>query len=601
MGLLAPRPADAQIVRIGATNPLVGMPIRGNAVGYDPIHGAYLLVGGNPVVQGVCVNASGMPVSGVITVMGNGGLFGVFPKVKFSPHAGDGAGGLGSFLVEWVQTDAPGATAVHARLVSCAPSVMNAITADQLVSDYAQGGARYEVGGSSIAYSNASHRFLIVYQTVFAGIQARFVDSAGVPFGPVMPIANAGGSQYPGVAWNPATDEFGISYSGWVGSPCPPAAFVGFVRLRAGDGFLFPRTLFGCAGGTYFTDIAVNPGNGRFVMGWSPGGGILFQEFDSVGTGTANAGLMTSVFGGNDNFAIDFNQVSGTFLGVGQHSQSYEIAGVEANTNGFPIGVSAPLTAGGAAPGSYYPGVAGRNDAPQWAISVARQFNTLSDQIIGTSSVNGGPSSPAAPPPTPTPTPTPTPPAGGCLTPNPFAAMGAGVCVNGGWQFGQPAPAPTPTPTPTPTPAPAAGCSTPNPFAAFGMGVCVNGGWIFAAPAAPPPPPPAPTPTPTPTPAPAAGCATPNPFAAFGMGVCVNGGWVFAAPSTPPPPAPAPNPNNDGTCATGDPFGGGGICFQGGWYPPGTPTLCSGLPDPFVAFGGGICVNGGWRMRTEDH
>jgi hypothetical protein len=34
-------------------------------------------------------------------------------------------------------------------------------------------------------------------------------------------------------------------------------------------------------------------------------------------------------------------------------------------------------------------------------------------------------------------------PSGGCTTPNPFASMGTGTCVNGGWQFGSPAPAPS--------------------------------------------------------------------------------------------------------------------------------------------------------------
>jgi len=125
-GLIGPQLAEAQIARMGVSNPLVGMAIRGNAVGYDGNHGVYLMVGGNPVVQGVCVNASGMPVSGVITLMGNGGLFGSFPRVKFSPNSPDGAAGAGAFLVSWVQTDAPGATAVHARLVSCAPGVVNA-------------------------------------------------------------------------------------------------------------------------------------------------------------------------------------------------------------------------------------------------------------------------------------------------------------------------------------------------------------------------------------------------------------------------------------------------------------------------------------------
>src|SRR5262249_49837919 len=158
------------------------------------------------------------------------------------------------------------------------------------------------------------------------GIEARFVDINGNPIGGVMPIANPGQSQYPSVAWNPATDEFGISYAGFNGSAaCPGQAFVGVVRLRAADGFLFPRTTFACNVGTYVTGISVNRNNGNYVVGWSPGGGVLFQEFTAAGAGTSNFGLMTSIFGGNDNFTIDFNPVSGTFLGVGQHSQSYEI------------------------------------------------------------------------------------------------------------------------------------------------------------------------------------------------------------------------------------------------------------------------------------
>jgi hypothetical protein len=98
------------------------------------------------------------------------------------------------------------------------------------------------------------------------------------------------------------------------------------------------------------------------------------------------------------------------------------------------------------------------------------------------------------------------------------------------------------------------------------------------------------------------GCGTPDPFVAFGGGVCFDGGWL-------PPGVPAPGTTItylDG-CSTPDPFLaiGGGRCVNGGWFPPSapspppapsptpTPGGCT-TPDPFVALGGGTCVNGGW-------
>lgn len=218
-----------------------------------------------------------------------------------------------------------------------------------------------------------------------------------------------------------------------------------------------------------------------------------------------------------------------------------------------------------------------------------------------------------------------------CTGPDPFAAVGGGVCVNGGWQ----APA---TPAPPP-PSSGSGCAGTDPFTAIGGGVCQNGGWIPAGVAQPgggqQPSTPPPAPPPPPTPPSSGGCPTADPFAAMGGGVCVNGGWLPPGmappvgappptPSTPAPPAPpstpAPPPAGSGTCQGADPFAsiGGGVCFNGGWLPaamvpalpmppstpatpptppppavPSGPTTCS-TPDPFASLGGGRCVAGGW-------
>ena len=222
----------------------------------------------------------------------------------------------------------------------------------------------------------------------------------------------------------------------------------------------------------------------------------------------------------------------------------------------------------------------------------------------------------------------------GCLTSDPFVALGGGTCVNGGWlppsgTGTSPAPAPAPVTQPTAT----QGCTTADPFAGMGGGTCYNGGWLppgmtppggstAPAPAPPPSQPPAPPP-PTST----QGCTTPDPFAGMGGGTCYNGGWLppgMTPPggSTAPAPAPpssqpaAPPPTSTQGCTTPDPFAGmgGGTCWNGGWLPPGmtAPTAGTGTPpppstppptqtsnvcttpDPFAAMGGGTCFKGGW-------
>lgn len=182
----------------------------------------------------------------------------------------------------------------------------------------------------------------------------------------------------------------------------------------------------------------------------------------------------------------------------------------------------------------------------------------------------GGTSSPAPPAPV-------VP--GGCTTPDPFANMGGGTCMSGGWyppgtaqlqNTAPPAPAPAP---PAPT-----GCLTPDPFVAIGGGTCSNGGWMPRGVATPPAPqapqaPPVQVPAPTPV---ATGCSTSDPFVALGGGTCFNGGWfppgMLPAPGNVSPVVPPAVPaGGSGGCVTPDPFstipGLHGVCVGGGWYP----------------------------------
>jgi glucose/arabinose dehydrogenase len=158
---------------------------------------------------------------------------------------------------------------------------------------------------------------------------------------------------------------------------------------------------------------------------------------------------------------------------------------------------------------------------------------------------------------------------GTCTIPDPFVAIGGGVCVGGGWlPAGHPLAGGTPTPPPPPGPTPpSTGCASPQPASDW---VCVNGGWLppnhpLAAGGGSTPPP---TPPPTPPSGPST-CTTPDPFAAIGGGVCVNGGWL---PANHPLAGGAGSGSGTGTPACTTPMPASDwVCVNGGWRPPGNP------------------------------
>jgi hypothetical protein len=592
VALLSFRSVSANLLVIGPVGgTLATFAVFGTDSAYDPVNHLYLTVGAYGVLRGVCSNTAGNVVvpSFTINTIAPGRFGAHYPRVRYNAASG-------GFLVTWIQDDMavlPGETqprnAVHAAVISCIGPTL--ISPDQPLSDPALEGASWTTG-AAMAYSTISQKFFVVWQTVSYGVKGRLIAANGTPVGPIIPLGNSNGSLHPGVDWNPAVDEFGVSWASWNSN----SAFVVFDRVRASDGFVFPKSSFAFnAFGTWHTDISLNSATNSYVMGWS-GPHANFANLDAAGN-LLNNGLISNRFADLDSFAVRYNPVSGTFLAVGQDQLTYDVAGAELNSGGAPIGNAAGLTCCAGDPGSFYPRLAARSDAANWMIVFSRQYQFMAHQIIGSDTAFGGPPTPSptpTPTPGPTPTPTPTPAPGACTTPDPFVSIGGGVCSNGGWMPGAPAPTPTPTPTPAPTPTPSAGCTTPDPFVSMGGGTCSNGGWMPGAPAQTP----TPTPTPAPTPAPGAGCTTPDPFVSMGGGTCANGGWMPRPASTSGAPAPTPTPAPSGGCSTPDPFVsmGGGTCLNGGWMP-GAPSTCT-TPDPFVSMGGGVCSNGGWMPRT---
>jgi hypothetical protein len=559
--LIAPAPASAQLARVGDTILMLGGSGGRTTTdtAYDPASDVYLVLSASGPIVGVFINAANQPVSNTFLVYDGLTGYGHNPRARYSPDIPNGVGGFGGFLVVW--DNGAAANTIRGAFVSYFAGSGNVVTAPIQISDPAWGSIFME-NRPTLAYSATSKRFLVAWTNQAFAIQGRFVNITGAPED--FHVYEGGTSRDPALTWNPATNLFGLGNTGFAGAP-----YAQFRLVSPGDGAWINRSTFGVGvAGTFATGIDVNAAN-QFVMTWGLGPGTRAATFDANGTMLAGPTFITDSLGGDLSMGLAYNPVSGTFLAVSSSWTSYDIGAVEITAGGAPNSLATIVTAGASsARGSFYPLVAARTHASDWNVAHSRGFLDARTQIVTTSSTGGGSGVPL-PPASPAPGPTPTPTTGGCTTPDPFAAIGGGECVNGGWVPKPPAPAPAPAPIPSPTPAPPGTCTTPDPFAAIGGGHCVNGGWLPGP--DPGTPAPAPAPTPTPTPSPTVTCTTPDPFVAIGGGHCVNGGWlpgpdVNPAPAPSPAPAPAPSP---GTCTTPDPFAsiGGGRCVNGGWVP----------------------------------
>lgn len=568
----APTPASAQLSRIGASVPTLqlGGTWRGVDTAYDPGRDVYLVVTAYGPVYGVFVNSSNERVSEVFAIDDGNTGFGHQPVAKYSPDVSNGAGGFGGFIVVWLN-GAVG-NSVRGRIVSL-PAPGRVVTSIQTISDSSQGSAFFE-NRPAVAYSRSSGRFLVAWTTISPvfGLQGRFVSTTSVPQGSVIRFEE-GGSRDPGLAWNPATKEFGMVNTAWNGS----GAFAAFRRISP-DGLVSGRDSFGFAPNTFATGIDVNAAN-QYVLAWAMGPGTMSALFESTGL-QSGTNFVSARLGYDLSLGLAFNPNNNTFLVASQDSASAEIAAAELYASGVPKSAAEIVTAGARAPkhGSFYPQVATRTGTNQWNVVYSFDREGAANQVVASGGATGTPPPSSPPPP---------PPSGGCTTPDPFSSIGGGTCINGGWVPGGAAPAPAPTPAPPAPPAPpSGGCTTPDPFVSIGGGTCIDGGWRPGTPPSAPAPPTTPAPAPAPAPAPPSTCSTPDPFVSIGGGTCRNGGWV-------PGRDPLAVPN---TCSTPDPFTslGGGICENGGWRP--RTILCLGS-DPFVSIGGGVCIGTGWVPR----
>ena len=227
--------------------------IRGVDVANDPSTGGYFIVGGQGHVIGQCVNADGNAIGPMITI--NNTNFGAFPRARFSP-------GIGGFLVTWMEE--VNVSEIHARTVTCGGGMgpEQSISGDRNA---------FLDSGAPLAYSQSSGRFLVAWKggstknSTPILLQMVLVDNSGARISDVYTVST-GFARDPGVAWNPQTDEFGISFSGESGS----TSYSGFVVVPSTNPGAWRRSTFNAFGGGLFTitDLDYVEATGRYLMTW---------------------------------------------------------------------------------------------------------------------------------------------------------------------------------------------------------------------------------------------------------------------------------------------------------------------------------------------
>ena len=139
------------------------------------------------------------------------------------------------------------------------------------------------------------------------------VDNNGAPASGVETVSS-GFARDPGVAWNPQTDEFGVSYSGESGT----TSFNGFVVVPAGNPAASRRTTFNAFGGGLFTitDVDFVAATGRYLMTWfelDTGAYAKTATFDAAGN-LLSHDVVSSRLGSYDAIALASNPATGTSL-----------------------------------------------------------------------------------------------------------------------------------------------------------------------------------------------------------------------------------------------------------------------------------------------
>jgi len=364
---LVPSSLSAQVSRLGETLPLWSEGgARGSDVAFDSKNNVYLVVSSFGTVRGRYLSADGVPLGDAFVIQASPYLS-HFPRAAYSP---DAAGGAGAFLVTWHASVTMAGTDVFSRIVSYS----SGLGTESLLMP---ADSRWEAG-AAVEYSTVSKEFLVVWQTYFADVRGVRVANTGVPIGTInVALTPAEGERDPNIAYNPATDEFLVVYSGW-----GAFAFVRAQRVKAGTGDMIGApTHVTAATGTYITNVAYNSATGQYLSTWYQPGGHFGRLINADGSVQGDVQVLSTTYAAYDALGLAYNTTSGTFHTI-SHGPTAEAGGVEIGPAGTPLNTGTELTAIGGS-GNFYPRMTSNTARAEWMMSVAHQFSVTIAQRFG--------------------------------------------------------------------------------------------------------------------------------------------------------------------------------------------------------------------------
>jgi hypothetical protein len=377
--------AGAAAVPSGDTNLVIAALMKGNAVAYDSSNHVYLTVGTYGKLYGRFVGIDGTPLGNPFVIQASTN-FTHSPSVAFSPDADGGAGG---FLVAWHESDLPaGSTSVHARIVSVAKS--GPAGADNVINT----DGSWWNAHVAVAYGTVNKEFVVAFARVHPvyGIRATRVDNTGAAVAPTFTVVqNNQFEDNPGIAYNPNTNQFLVSNSGF--DPVGSFAFVDTRLVPGGSQIAGSATRLVVTVGTWITAVTYNPQTNKYLVVWfgadSVSTGTYGHQVNADGTVSGNVILVSARFKCHDGLDAAYNVNSGTYFVVSCDVNSAEDGGVELAGNAQPIAAGFEVTSTDAGAtdegGNYAPRIAASTDDPNWLMTATNNFTSLVDQLVVTS------------------------------------------------------------------------------------------------------------------------------------------------------------------------------------------------------------------------
>ena len=189
----------------------------------------------------------------------------------------------------------------------------------------------------------------------------------------------------PSVTWNSHTNHFGVAFSG--------ETYSAFAVVPPANPAAFNRNTFNVSGGilTTMTDVAFNPGTGRYIMSWfelSSGALARVAEFDS-GANLITQGTASTRLGCVRRVLHRVNPISGTFVMAGVNRDNDSVLGLELNARGFPFNGENTLSASRPA---RYPRISSSRTARNFNVVFSGpNFGSLASLIATSFASAGGP------------------------------------------------------------------------------------------------------------------------------------------------------------------------------------------------------------------